>query len=234
MMVPDATVSHAPSRVLRVVIGEDDVLVRAGLAAVLDAAPDIEIVGAFADQATLLAGLRALEPDVLVTDVRMPPTGTDEGIRTALEVRERHPAMGVVVLSQHLEARWVLRLLGGGSAGCAYILKEHVADEGQLARAIREVAAGGTHIDRAIVDSVIRPRSTPSPLDDLTPRELEVLAEIAEGKSNAAIAAHLVLEKRTVEKHIGAIFTKLALPPEDVASRRVQAVLLYLDAVGRR
>ena len=167
---------------------------------------------------------------MVVTDIRMPPTGTDEGIRAADELRERHPDVGVVVLSQYAEPAYALEFLDGGSRGRAYLLKERVSDIGQLAAAIREVANGGSVIDPVVVDALVaaRSRAADSPLRRLTPRETEILAEMAQGKNNAAVAASLVLSERAVEKHINSIFSKLALSAEPDVHRRVKAVLLFL------
>jgi DNA-binding NarL/FixJ family response regulator len=173
-------------------------------------------------------------PDVVVTDIRMPPTGTDEGIRAANELRALYPSLGVVVLSQYSEPAYALRFLENGSKGRAYLLKERVSDIGQLASAIREVARGGSVIDPEVVDNLVKARSqdTRSPLRALTPREVEVLAEMAQGKNNAAVAAALVLSERAVEKHINSIFFKLGLSEETDVHRRVKAVLLFLAATN--
>ena len=170
-------------------------------------------------------------PDVVVTDIRMPPTGTDEGIRLAARLREERPEVGVVVLSQHAEAPYALALLAEGSARRAYLLKERVADLDELAAAVREVAAGGSRIDPQVVEQLVAGKrgAGSSELDRLTPRETEVLAEMAQGKSNAAIAATLVLSERAVEKHTNSIFSKLGLSEEPDVNRRVKAVLMYLD-----
>jgi len=169
---------------------------------------------------------------VVVTDIRMPPTGTDEGIRAASVLRQRHPDMGVVVLSQYSEPAYAMSFLDGGSKGRAYLLKERVSDIGQLAAAIREVAAGGSVIDPVVVDALVAARAQPadSPLHRLTAREKEILSEMAQGKNNAAVAASLVLSERAVEKHINSIFSKLALSEEPDVHRRVKAVLLFLSA----
>ena len=171
-------------------------------------------------------------PDVVVTDIRMPPTGTDEGIRAANELRGRYPDMGVVVLSQYSEPAYALQFLESGSKGRAYLLKERISDIGQLASAIREVARGGSVIDPEVVDKLVtaRSRGARSPLRALTPREVEVLGEMAQGKNNAAVAASLVLSERAVEKHINSIFFKLGLTEEPDVHRRVKAVLLFLAA----
>ena len=169
----------------------------------------------------------------MLTDIRMPPTGTDEGVRAANCLREKHPDIGVVMLSQYAEPAYTLALLEHGSAGRAYLLKERVSDVDQLLRAIREVADGGSVIDPKIVEGLVEARSRrrDSPLEHLTPREREVLAEMAQGRNNAGIAATLGLSERAVEKHINSLFSKLALSEETDGHRRVKAVLVYLSAV---
>jgi len=170
----------------------------------------------------------------VVTDIRMPPTGTDEGIRAANELHGRHPDIGVVVLSQYSEPSYALSFLEHGSRGRAYLLKERVSDIEQLAGAIREVAAGGSVIDPEVVDALVtaRSRAADSPMRSLTPRETQILSEMARGKNNAAVAAALVLSERAVEKHINSIFSKLGLSQEPDVHRRVKAVLLFLAAQG--
>ncbi len=191
-------------------------------------------MGACIDYPSLLKAVQEESPDVVVTDIRMPPTGTDEGIRAANELRSLYPSLGVVVLSQYSEPAYALRFLENGSKGRAYLLKERVSDIGQLASAIREVARGGSVIDPEVVDNLVKARSqdTRSPLRALTPREVEVLAEMAQGKNNAAVATALVLSERAVEKHINSIFFKLGLSEETDVHRRVKAVLLFLAATN--
>jgi DNA-binding NarL/FixJ family response regulator len=215
---------------VRVVLAEDNYLVREGVRKLIGTEPDLEIVGVCADYDALLATSEEQQPDVVVTDIRMPPTGTDEGIRAAAVLRERNPSTGVVVLSQYSEPAYALAFLDGGSRGRAYLLKERVSDIGQLASAIREVARGGSVIDPVVVDSLVAARAKPpdSPIHRLTPREREILSEMAQGKNNAAVAASLVLSERAVEKHINSIFSKLALSEEPDVHRRVKAVLLFL------
>ena len=193
---------------------------------------DVEVVADCADGATLLAEVERTKPDVVITDVRMPPSGDDEGIRVAQRLRETDPKIGVVVLSHYAEPRYGLELFAQGAEGRAYLLKDRVHDSRELQAAIEVVARGGSMIDPSIVRMLMESeeRQQDSPLAGLTPREREVLAAMAAGKSNAAIADELVLTKRAVEKHVGAIFLKLGLPGEDVVSRRVAAVLLYLAA----
>lgn len=217
---------------IRIVIGEDDLLVRAGIQQILQAAGgDFDVVGMGADFDTVLAAVERERPNVVVTDIRMPPTKTDEGIRIATELRSRAPDVGVVVLSQYAGSEYALRLLEGGSSGRAYLLKERIAHRVQLFGAIRDVAAGGSVIDPQVVEDLMRAneRASNSKLAGLTTRELDVLAQMAQGKSNAAIAASLFLTKRGVEKHVNGIFSKLDLPEERVASRRVVSTLLYLS-----
>jgi DNA-binding NarL/FixJ family response regulator len=218
---------------IRVVVAEDHALLRQGLERMLTAAPDVELVGSAADLPSLLTLIDEAAPDVIVTDIRMPPTGTDEGIRIAAQLRTERPDVGVVVLSQHAEAAYALALLAEGSARRAYLLKERVADVDELLTAVREVAAGGSRIDPQVVEQlVVGKRSAGSELSRLTPRETEVLGEMAQGKSNGAIAASLVLSERAVEKHTNSIFSKLGLSEERDLNRRVKAVLMYLNERG--
>ena len=212
-------------------MADDSFLMREAVHQVVEHQSDLEIVADCADGAALLEAVRRTKPDVVVTDVRMPPSGDDEGIRVARSLRETNPGIGVVVLSHYAEPRYGLELFADGAEGRAYLLKERVADGRQLHAAIEVVARGGSMIDPAMVRMLIdsEERQRDSPLAALTPREREVLAAMAAGKSNAAIADDLVLTKRAVEKHVGAIFLKLGLPSEDVISRRVAAVLLYLS-----
>jgi DNA-binding NarL/FixJ family response regulator len=208
---------------VRLVVAEDSLLVREGLATLLRAQDDLELVGLCEDYDTLMAAVEAEKPDVVLTDIRMPPTGTDEGIRAASELRVSHPSMGVVVLSQFAEPAYALQLLDGGSEGRAYLLKERVSQPEQLLAAIHDVAAGGSVVDPKVVEVLVGAgaRKKESPLDRLTPRELEVLSEIAQGKNNAAVAASLVLSERAVEKHINSLFSKLGLTDEPEVHRRV-------------
>ena len=200
----------------------------------LDAQPDIEVAAACGDFDALLEAVEAEGPDVVVTDIRMPPSGMDEGIQAALRLRETKPDLGVVVLSTYSEPSYALALLEGGTAGRAYLLKERVEDVGQLAAAIRAVAEGGSVIDPKVVEALVaeKAREEESPLAELTPRERDVLREMAEGKNNAGIAAALVLTERSVEKVIHSIFLKLGLAWEPAVHKRVKAVILYLAASG--
>jgi DNA-binding NarL/FixJ family response regulator len=220
---------------IRVVLAEDNVLLREGVSRLIAGQDDLDLVGVAGDLPDLMAVIDAEKPDVVVTDIRMPPTGTDEGIQAASRLRHDHPSVGVVVLSQYANPAYALALLSDGSAGRAYLLKERVSDVEDLLAAIREVAAGGSVIDPKVVESLVAAtaRSTPSDLDRLTPREREILAEMAQGKSNAAIAATLILSERAVEKHTNSIFSKLGLSEERDLNRRVKAVLLYLSDQGR-
>jgi DNA-binding NarL/FixJ family response regulator len=216
---------------IRIVLAEDDYLVREGVARLIATEDGLELVATCADYDSLLERVDTEHPDVLVTDIRMPPTGTDEGIRAANELRSKSPDVGVVVLSQYAEPSYALAFLEHGTKGRAYLLKERVSDIKQLADAIREAAAGGSVIDPIVVDALVaaRSRAQNSPLRLLTPRETEILAEMATGKNNAAVAAALVLSERAVEKHINSIFSKLGLSQELDVHRRVKAVLLFLS-----
>jgi len=214
---------------VRVVVAEDSLLVREGIATLLAAAGDIDVVELAEDLPGLLDAVHQHQPDVVVTDIRMPPTGSDEGIRAAAMLRETAPGIGVVVLSHYVEPSYAIELLGGGSEGRAYLLKERVSDAGQLASAIRQVAVGGSVVDPKVVEALVSDRGRgASPLDRLTVRELEVLDQIAQGRNNAGVAAALVLSERAVEKHINSLFSKLGLTDEVDVHRRVSAVLLYL------
>jgi DNA-binding NarL/FixJ family response regulator len=215
---------------IRVVVAEDAFLAREALEQVLRRAEEVEVVGVCEDRYSLVEAIDEHRPDAVVTDIRMPPTSSDEGIQVAKELREEHPGIGVVVLSQFIEPAYALALLESGSAGRAYLLKERVHDGGQLIDAIKSVVAGESMIDPKVVDAIIEARAhqEASPLKDLTEREIEILAEIAQGKSNSAIGESLFLTKRAVEKHINSIFLKLGLREADDVSRRVKATLMYL------
>jgi DNA-binding NarL/FixJ family response regulator len=221
---------------IRVVLAEDSLLMREGLEQVLAGQPSVEVVGSCADLPSLLETIEAEQPDVVLTDIRMPPSMTDEGIQVAALLRQTHPSVGVVVLSQYSEPSYALALLESGSDGRAYLLKERVHDRAQLLSALEDVAEGGSVIDSKIVDVLVsaRARAERSPLAELTQREREVLAEIARGKSNSAIAKSLVLTKRAVEKHINSIFSKLGLSGAEDASKRVMATLAFLSDEGER
>jgi DNA-binding NarL/FixJ family response regulator len=215
---------------IRVVVAEDSFLAREGIASILADIDDVELVELSRDLDELRSAVERTSPDIVLTDIRMPPTNTDEGIRFAAELRERHPEMGVVVLSQHAEPRYAMALFNAGSDRRAYLLKERLRDKGELSRAIHDVAAGRSLVDSRVVDKLVSSRQRrDSELGKLTRRELEILSLIAEGRSNGAIASSLGITKRAVERHINAIFLKLDLgKPEDV-SRRVKAALIYLS-----
>jgi DNA-binding NarL/FixJ family response regulator len=217
--------------VLRVVIAEDNLLVREGVVRLIDLSDGVEMVAAVGTYDDLINAVKELEPDVVVTDIRMPPTMSDEGIRAARELRTVQPGVGVVVLSQYAEPAYALALLEHGSGGRAYLLKERIADPAELIAAIEAVAGGGSVIDPRVVEVLVNSRhAKPSPLDQLTTREKEVLAEMAQGKNNAAIGAALFLSDRAVEKHINALFSKLGLSEEIDVHRRVKAVLVFLSS----
>ena len=215
---------------MRVVLADDSYLVREAITHVLASDPDFELVATCDNGESLLAAVEAEAPDVVLTDIRMPPSGDDEGIAIAQELRRTHPQLGVVVMSQYASPSYAMALLEGGSDGRAYLLKERLHDRTQLLDALAAVAAGGSVVDSKIVDALIaaRVRSDGSPLGELTQRELEILKEIAQGKSNQAIADELVLTKRAVEKHINAVFLKLGLSRAQEVSPRVKAALIYL------
>jgi DNA-binding NarL/FixJ family response regulator len=215
---------------IRLVIAEDNLLVREGIERLLGLQPDVEVVASCENLGALLAAVESERPDVVLTDIRMPPHHGDEGIQAALRLRGTHPALGVVVLSQYAEPAYALALLEGGSERRAYLLKDRVDDVDQLVGAIHSVAAGGSVIDSKVVETLVAAKSAvhDSPLDELTPRELETLHEMAQGRNNAAIAEALVVTERSVEKYVHAIFAKLGLAWEDNVHRRVKAVLLYL------
>jgi DNA-binding NarL/FixJ family response regulator len=225
---------------MRVVIAEDSAVVRAGLAEIL-ADRGHDVVAAVGNGEALLAAVAEYEPDVTVVDVRMPPGYTDEGLRAAIEIRRRHPGTGVLVFSQYIETRYAADLLSATSgastsaphrrpAGVGYLLKDRVADVGEFVEALSRVAAGGTALDPEVVSQLLAASRRGDALGDLTHRERDVLALMAEGRSNSAIAAILVVSERAVEKHVSNIFSKLGLAPSDADHRRVLAVLRYLEA----
>jgi DNA-binding NarL/FixJ family response regulator len=219
---------------IRLVLAEDEYLVREALRRLLETRDDFEVAAVCEDLDSLLEAVDAERPDVVVTDIRMPPGNTDEGIQAATRLRETRPEVGVVVLSQYASPSYVLALLEGGSERRAYLLKERVKDLEQLVAAIRAVAVGGSVFDPKVVEALVaeNARSEESPLNDLTPRERDVLREMAEGKNNAAIAEALVLTERSVEKVIHSIFLKLGLTWETAVHKRVKAVILYLAESG--
>ena len=214
---------------LSVVLAEDNLLVREGVAALLRAAPDIRVVASCVDADELRRAIAASEPDVVVTDIRMPPDLDDDGVRVAVELRRERPRVGVVVLSSRDDPDYALALMEGGTAGRAYLLKERVAQPGELVHAVREVAAGRSVVDQQVVQRLLQAgRPVESPLRRLSPRETEVLAGMAEGANNTVIAERMFLSVRGVERHINAIFAKLDLTGHQDYHHRVRAVLLYL------
>jgi len=217
---------------VRIVLAEDSYLMREGISALLALDDELELVAGCENYDELMAAVAEHEPDVVLTDIRMPPTQTDEGIRAAREIRAAYPSTGVVVLSQYVEPAYAMKLFSDGSEGMAYLLKERVGDLDELAAAIGRVADGGSVIDPKVVDTLIdaKARQAPSILERLSEREAEVLAEMAAGGSNTAIGEALFISPRSVEKHINSIFTKLDLPPADDTHRRVRAVVMYLGA----
>jgi DNA-binding NarL/FixJ family response regulator len=219
-----------PDGGLRVVIAEDSAVVRAGIAEIL-ADRGHEVVAAVGDADGLRAAVAQSRPDVAIVDVRMPPGHTDEGLRAAIEIRRDHPEVGILVFSQYVETRYAADLLGmrsGGAAGVGYLLKDRVANVGEFIDALSRVAAGGTALDPEVVSDLLAASRHGGALAALTGREHDVLALMAEGRSNSGIAGHLLVSERAVEKHISNIFTKLGLPPSDADHRRVLAVLAYL------
>jgi DNA-binding NarL/FixJ family response regulator len=218
---------------MRIVIAEDAAVIRAGLAEIL-ADRGHEVAAAVGNAEDLLAAIDEHQPDVAVVDVRMPPSFTDEGLRAAITIRRGHPKIGVLVFSQYIETRYAADLLGaaagGGAAGVGYLLKDRVADVGEFVEALGRVAAGGTALDPEVVTQLLGASRRTDGLGSLTPRERDVLALMAEGRSNGAIAAALVVSERAVEKHVGNIFMKLGLAPSDADHRRVLAVLRYLES----
>jgi DNA-binding NarL/FixJ family response regulator len=213
---------------MRVVLADDAVLLREGTARLLEDA-GFEIVGQAGDAEELMLKVRSYSPDVVITDIRMPPTHTDEGLRAAQEIRERHPETSVLVLSQYVEADYALELLSGSAEGVGYLLKDRVSDVEEFAAAVRRVGEGGSALDAAIVSRLVGRQRRDNPIDTLTPREREVLTLMAEGLSNAAIAARLFVTERAVEKHVTSIFSKLRLGADAESHRRVLAVLAFLQ-----
>ncbi len=215
---------------LRLVIAEDNLLVREGIVSLLATAPDIEPIAVCSSLDELFTAVDRHDPDVVVTDIRMPPTNRDEGIQAARRFRHTHPGLGIVVLSQFVDPAFALALFDNGTRGRAYLLKDRVDELDRLANAIRQVASGGSFIDDDVVDALVRSRTrmVDSPLTTLTARELEVLAEMATGASNAAIAEALGLSAHSVEKYSTAIFAKLGLGEDIDVNRRVAAVLVFL------
>jgi len=217
---------------LRVIVADDDYLVRGGITALLAELTDVEVVGTAGSFDALFSAVEEHRPDVVLTDIRMPPRFDDEGIRAARLIRHEYPGVGVVVLSQHAEAGYAMALLEQGVDGVGYLLKERVGDVADLVEALTTVAAGGSVIDPRVVQELVARRSAvdQSPLARLTERETDVLREMATGKNNAAVARALFLSERAVEKHINAVFAKLGLSEEANVNRRVMAVLTFLDS----
>ena len=219
---------------LRVVFADDNFLVREGVGALLAEVDDLELVDTVADPLSLFKAVAEHQPDAVLTDIRMPPTFTNEGIEAAKRIRSEYPATGVVVLSQYVEEEYAFELLSDGVAGLGYLLKERVSQLDELVRALYDVSRGGSALDPKVVEGLLSRRSADSgsPLLGLTDREREVLAEMATGKNNSMIARTLYMSERAVEKHIGAVFQKLGLVEEGEVNRRVVAVLRYLEATG--
>jgi DNA-binding NarL/FixJ family response regulator len=214
---------------VRVIVADDSVLLREGVTRLLEDA-DFEVVGQAGDGEELMRKVKAHKPDVAIIDIRMPPTHTDEGLRAARAIREEMPEIGVLVLSQYLEEEYALELLGDDAAGVGYLLKDRVSDLERFSEAIRRVAEGGSALDPEVVSQMLGRRRVEDPLEELTPREREVLGLMAEGRSNRAIAETLVISERAVEKHVTSIFAKLKLPPATEDHRRVLAVLAFLGS----
>ena len=221
---PDGPDADAP---VRVVIADDSVLLREGLKMLLDAG-GFEVVGQSGTATDLMLKVRSYEPDLAIVDIRMPPTHSDEGLRAAQEIRERHPGTAVLVLSQYVESGYALELLADSAEGVGYLLKDRVSDVTDFTAAAKRVASGGTALDPEVVSRLVGRRKGTGPLDELSPREREVLELMAEGRSNHGIAERLVITERAVEKHITSIFGKLNLPTAAEDHRRVLAVLTYL------
>jgi DNA-binding NarL/FixJ family response regulator len=216
---------------VRVVVADDAVILREGLARLLEEA-GFEVVGLASDADELYALVEQSEPDVAIVDIRMPPTHTDEGLRAAKLIRTRWPQVGILVLSQYVQARYAVELLAAGTEGVGYMLKDRVSDLEELSTSVRRIGEGGSALDPAVVAQLVgQRRKGDTPLEDLTERELEVLALMAEGRSNKAIAERLFISEHTVEKHVKNIFATLRLPPSDDDHRRVLAVVMFLNAV---
>ena len=217
---------------MRIVIADDSMLIREGIGMLLSDA-GFEVVATAPDAEGLMRAVARHEPDVAIVDVRMPPTHTDEGIRAAREIRARHPGTGVLVLSQHVEEAYAMDLLAESAEGLGYLLKDRVTDVDRLADAIRRVGEGGSALDPEVVARLVGRRRERDPLEELTPREREVLGLMAEGRSNVGIADELVVTERAVEKHVGNIMAKLGIRPAEADHRRVLVVLAYLRGDGR-
>jgi DNA-binding NarL/FixJ family response regulator len=220
---------------VRAVVAEGEVLIREGIRRVFETVEGIEVVDEAADLPSLWAAVEKLHPDVVVTDIRLPPTRTDEGIRFSADLRRRRPEIGVVVLGEDPEPAYATTMFGGGASGRAYLLKDRVVDGAAFAETVRTVAAGGSHVDIRVVERLFRaaPARRSATLANLTPRDAQILGLMAEGRSNAAIARELSVTSRAVERHVGSIFTKLGIGDSPDHSRRVLAVLAYLGRDGR-
>jgi len=225
-MIRSTSLRDSEAGAMRVVLAEDSVLLREGVAQVLTNA-GFQVVGQAGTADELLLKVRSFRPDIAVVDIRMPPTHTDEGFRAAQEIRERYPDVGVLVLSQHIEATYAMELLGRSAEGVGYLLKDRVLDVADFVAAVRRVGQGGSALDPAVVSQLVGGRAD-DPLSELTPREREVLELMAEGRSNKGIAERLVVTERAVEKHVGSILMKLRLPTAPDDHRRVLAVLAFL------
>ncbi len=219
---------------LRVVLADDNFLVREGVAALLGQSHDLEVVGLAGDPEALMEVVATQRPDAVLTDIRMPPTFTTEGIDAARRIRAQYPGVGVVVLSQYVEPEYAFELLQDGVGGLGYLLKERVVDLAQIVRALRDVVSGGSALDPKVIEGLMARKAaqSTSPLPGLTEREREVLEAMATGQNNAAIARSLHMSERAVEKHVGSVFLKLGLTEDEQASRRVKAVLAFLEATG--
>jgi DNA-binding NarL/FixJ family response regulator len=226
------TVAIVQTVALRVIFADDNYLVREGVSSLLAEAEGIDVVATATDLGSLITSVAENLPDVVLTDIRMPPTNTNEGIQAAKRIRSEHSSVGVVVLSQYVEEDYAFELLADGVAGMGYLLKERVTDLDELVRALREVARGGSVLDPLVVEALLARRGSDGPLLGLTKREREVLQEMATGRNNATIAESLFMSDRAVEKHIGSVFQKLGLVDEHEVNRRVMAVLAYLEATG--
>jgi DNA-binding NarL/FixJ family response regulator len=230
--MPSSSVSpESVGQPLRVVVADDHVLLRQGLVSLLES-QGLDVVAQAGDADELIRKVGAHRPDVAVIDVRMPPTHTDDGLRAAVSIRETHADVGVLVLSQYIEPDYALALIGGDARGVGYLLKDRISDAEEFADAVRRVAGGGSVLDPSVVRSMLGRQRETSALSELTPREYEVLGMIAEGCSNQGVAHRIFITQRSVEKHVTSIMSKLELPPEPEAHRRVMAVLAYLEDAG--
>ena len=230
--MPSSSVSpEAAGPQLRVVVADDHALLRQGLVSLLES-EGLDVVAQAGDADELIRKVAAHRPDAAVIDVRMPPTHTDDGLRAAISIREAHPAVGVLVLSQYIETEYAVTLIGGDARGVGYLLKDRISDAEEFADAVRRVAGGGSVLDPSVVRAMLGRKRETSALSELTPREYEVLGLIAEGCSNQGVAHRIFITQRSVEKHVTSILSKLGLPSEPEAHRRVMAVLAYLEDAG--